>query len=541
MLSPFSSELKNNTMKHSTPFLSLLLTVGIAQAGVFEQDDLNQGYAYLNQLRLRAGMTELFTNPQLELSAFNHANFLADNYLTGHYEINSLPGFTGIEPKDRTKAAGYRSLAVSENVSSGDTRSRDSIDGLMGAIYHRFGFLDLVIDEIGIGIAKVSLSDPNSHTAYVYNMGNSGLNALCEGPAFSGYGHYYTRVCEPDIQINADDFENVQTLARGYNPNIVQWPADGDNDVPPAFFEESPDPLPDYSVSGYPVSLQFNPLTFSDVNIIAFQLYRETDNSEIQPTRLLNQSTDPNAKMTGLQYALFPLERLEWNTAYRVEATYYSTSSDTQTLTWRFKTRNLGVPLYTLQGSGEVISIPQNSTSFAVYIPPTASYSDMSSINYRYESGMRINTDFIDGNTLRLDMTGNVGQQATFTLSGGRYFVLQISEAVKTCEPASLTSDMERLSIPTLYYTPPDEAPILVWMNLEHTTDLQFQILDYDLTENVPEGCEVSSLILEEGKLKMHIPTLHYTPADEAQNVLWVDFEFLGDSLFKVTNHGSKE
>ncbi|HIE00162.1 MAG TPA: CAP domain-containing protein [Thiotrichaceae bacterium] len=528
-------------MKHSTPLLSLLLTVGIAQAGVFEQDDLNQGYAYLNQLRLRAGMTELFTNPQLELSAFNHANFLADNYLTGHYEINSLPGFTGIEPKDRTKAAGYRSLAVSENVSSGDTRSRDSIDGLMGAIYHRFGFLDLVIDEIGIGIAKVSLSDPNSHTAYVYNMGNSGLNALCEGPAFSGYGRYYFSVCEPDIQINADDFENVQTLARGYNPNIVQWPADGDNDVPPAFFEESPDPLPDYSVSGYPVSLQFNPLTFSDVNIIAFQLYRETDNSEIQPTRLLNQSTDPNAKMTGLQYALFPLERLEWNTAYRVEATYYSTSSDTQTLTWRFKTRNLGVPLYTLQGSGEVISIPQNSTSFAIYIPPTAPYSDMSSINYRYESGMRINTDFIDGNTLRINMTGNVGQQATFTLSGGRYFVLQISEAVKTCEPATLTSDMERLSIPTLYYTPPDEAPILVWMNLEHTTDLQFQILDYDLTENVPEGCEVSTLILEEGKLKMHIPTLHYTPADEAQNVLWVDFEFLGDSLFKVINHGFKE
>jgi len=527
-------------MKHSTPLLSLLLTVGIAQAGVFEQDDLNQGYAYLNQLRLRAGMTELFTNPQLELSAFNHANFIVDNFLNGgHYEIDTLPGFTGIEPKDRTMAAGYRSLVVSENVSSGDTRSRDSIDGLMGAIYHRFGFLDLVIDEIGIGIAKVSLSEPNSHTAYVYNMGNFGLNTLCEGPAFSGYGRYYTRVCEPEIKINADDFENLQTLARGYNPNIVQWPADGDNDVPPAFFEESPDPLPDYSVSGYPVSLQFNPLTFSNVNIIAFQLYRETDNLEIQPTRLLNQSSDPNAKMTGLQYALFPLERLEWNTAYRVEATYYSTSSDTQTLTWRFKTRNLGVPLYSLQGSGEVISIPQNSTSFAIYIPPTAPYSDIGSINYRYESGMIINTDFIDGNTLRLNMTGNVGQQATFTLSGGRYFVLQISEAVKTCEPATLTSDMERLSIPTLYYTPPDDAPILVWMNLENTTDLQFQIRDYDLTENVPEGCEVSTLILEEGKLKMHIPTLHYTPADEPQNVLWVDLDYLGDLLFKVTNHGS--
>lgn len=525
-------------MKQSTLFLSLVLTVGIAQAGVFEQADLNEGYVYLNQLRLRAGMTELFTNPQLELSAFNHANFLADNYRTGHYETDSLPGFTGIEPKDRTLAAGYRSLVVSENVSSGDTRSRDSIDGLMGAIYHRLGFLDFVIDEIGIGIAKVSLSEPNSHTAYVYNMGNFGLNGLCEGPAFSGYGRYYFSVCEPDIKINADDFENVQTLARGNNPNIVQWPADGDNDVPPAFFEESPDPLPDYSVSGYPVSLQFNPLTFSNVNIIAFQLYREMDNLEIQPTRLLNQSTDPNAKMTGLQYALFPLERLEWNTAYRVEATY-STSSETQTLIWRFKTRNLDVPLYTLQGTGEVISIPQNTPSFAVYIPPTASYSDISSINYSFQSGMTINTDFIDGNTLQINLAGYLGQKATFMLSGGRYFVVQISEVVKTCEPATLSSDLTKLYIPRLYYTPPDEAPILVRMNLEHSTDLQFKILDYDLTENGLDECEVSSLFFKEGLLKMHIPTLHYTPPDEPQNVLWVDLDYLGDLQFKVTNHGS--
>jgi uncharacterized protein YkwD len=531
-------------MKYSTFILSLLLTAsGIAQAGVFEQDDLNQGYAYLNALRVRAGMTPFLSNAQLELAAFNHANFIVDNSLMGgHYEVNTLPGFTGVEPKDRMVAAGYRSLAVSENVSSGQTDTRDSIDNLMSAIYHRFGFLDFDMNEVGIGIAKTSLSDPNSHTAYVYNMGNSELNALCDGPAFSGYGRYYTRVCEPDININANDFETVQTLARGNNPNIVQWPTDGDEDVPPVFFEESPDPLPDYSVSGYPISLQFNPLTFSHVTLIAFKLYRETDNLEIQPTRLLTQTTDPNSQMTGLQYALFPLERLDWNTAYRVEA-IYSTDTETQTLTWRFKTRNLNLSLYTLQGIGEVMSIPQNTGSFAVYIPPTALYSEMGSINYSYESSMVINTQFIDGNTLQINMTGQVGQKATFNLSGGRSFVVQITEAVNTCQVPSLSSDVTTLYIPNLYYTPPDESPILVWMNLERSLEdsesLHFKIIDYDLT--VDQGCEVSPLYFEEGRLKMHIPNLHYTPEGETQNVLWVNLEFLGDSLFKVINYGFKE
>jgi hypothetical protein len=73
--------------------------VTIAQAGVYEYDDLSQGYFYLNQLRVRAGMTELSRNSVLETAAFNHANFLADNLMTGHYESQGYAGFTGAAPE----------------------------------------------------------------------------------------------------------------------------------------------------------------------------------------------------------------------------------------------------------------------------------------------------------------------------------------------------------------------------------------------------------------------------------------------------------
>jgi uncharacterized protein YkwD len=110
---------------------SLLLAVEIALAGVFEHQSLEQAYAYLNQIRASANLTEFSPNPQLEIAAFNHANYLVDNFITGNYEVPGTFGFTGISPKDRTINAGYRSLSVSENVSTGNANSIDSIDRLM--------------------------------------------------------------------------------------------------------------------------------------------------------------------------------------------------------------------------------------------------------------------------------------------------------------------------------------------------------------------------------------------------------------------------
>jgi hypothetical protein len=435
-------------------------------------------------------------------------------------------------------------------VSSGDKTSIDSIDGLMSAIYHRFGFLDFVKDEIGIGIGKESLSDPADHSVYVYNMGNSALNALCQGPAFSDFGRYYYEVCEPDIHIAATEFEEVQKTAQGNNPSIVLWPADGDTDVPPVFFEESPDPLPDYSVSGYPISIQFNPSFFSEADVTEFKLYRQADNREIELTRLLTENTDPNGKLSGLEYALFPLERLEWETAYQVQAKYTSPKG-ADTLTWRFQTRGVGMPLYTSDGDGDVISIPSNTSTFAVYVPPNSTDSRIGQINYNYQYGMTVKADFIDGNTLKIDLNGSVGQQATFSFSGGRSFVTKVSAAVTTetptqeveptpiCEPATLSVALNA-HVPNLIFTPSQGEPMLLWGNLDYQGDLLFKLAEYDYQNSAVASCEAATLSLD-GKL--HIPSLSYTsPAGETA-IFWADLEVVdADNLvFKLVEYGLKK
>lgn len=406
-------------MKRTFPFCCLILTTSIAQAGTYEATDLSQAYSYLNQIRLTAGMTEFTKSPLLEKAASNHANYLADNATEGHFETEGKPGFTGVEPKDRTKQAGYPSLTVSENVSTGNPDSTDSIDGLMGAIYHRIGFLDFVNNEVGIGIAHVS--KPEEHSAYVYNLGNSKYRALCEGPAFTGEGSYYYDVCEPNINIDAVAFDEVTQQAQGDNPTIVLWPTEGNKQVPPAFFEESPDPLPDYSVSGYPISIQFNPLSFKAVKVVDFKLYRDQDRSEVKSTRQLNKKTDPNEKLSELDFVLFPLDRLDWNTAYRVEAKYTDDAGKEHPLTWHFQTRSAGAPLFTVTGKGEELSVPPTA-KFAVYVPPTKSSAEIGQLNFSFSSGMKIDTNFIDANTFLIDLSGKDGQAAEFKFAGGRSF-----------------------------------------------------------------------------------------------------------------------
>jgi hypothetical protein len=518
-------------MKFIITLLLSICAVGISHAGVFDQEDLNQAYAYLNQIRVRAGMTEFLQNPQLETAAFNHANYLADNLFMGHYESEGSPGFTGVSPIDRTIFAGYHSLLISENISyyNEGGSSIVSIDNLMGTIYHRLAFLDFVNNEVGVGIAHVS-----GYSVYVYNMGNSEYNALCQEPSFSGIGSFYFNVCEPNIKIEASVFENVAFTAQGNNPNIVLWPADGDNEVPPAFFEEIPDPLPDYSVSGYPISIQFNPLIFSEeINVSEFKLYREQDNSEIQATRLLTESSDPNEKLSGLEYVLFPLERLDWDTAYRVEAKY---SNNLETLKWHFKTKSLGVPLFTVQGEGEVIEISPNSSAFAVYVPPTSDFPNIGSVSYRFYSGMAVDVGFEDANTLWINLSGQLGQEASFSFSGGRRFVVRVS-AVDNCEVATLSSDF-KVHIPRLVYTL-GETELVFEADLAFVGgNLLFKVSNYSVKNNA-EACESASLSSD---FKLHIPTLVYTPSPgELPLVLWADLELFGDDLqFQVTNFGFK-
>ena len=240
-----------------------------------------EAMSLLNEIREAMGMNTLVHNEQLAQAAQAHADYLVKNRITSHDEIPGRPGFTGRTPSERALHAGYLSTQVSENLSTKNRDARSSIDGLFSAIYHRFGFLDVGIDEIGVGATQDVHHTENS--AFVYVMGNSYLNALCHEHAFKGYGRYVYGVCrDKRHRIAQKRFLEAQDANRRYNPKIVCYPYDGQKDVPPSFYDEMPDPLPDYEVSGFPVSVTFNAYFFKRVELVSFTLTR-SDGKPVDP------------------------------------------------------------------------------------------------------------------------------------------------------------------------------------------------------------------------------------------------------------------
>ena len=390
----------------------------LAETGKLQ--DLELAYLHLNQLRESAGMSPFTFHRSLETAAFNHARYLLNNQKAGHYEQPGEWGFTGRNPYERTVYVGYPNMMISENVSHGQSNSIESIEGLMGALYHRLSFLSFTNNAIGIGIAH-SAEGASYYSAYVFDMANSDYTALCYASSAEMSESYYIGICQPAVNVPAQDYEKATITAQNKNPHIVLWPVDGAQDVPPAFFEESPDPLPDYSVSGYPLSVQFNPLVFTRVNVLEFKLYE--DYSEVNTTRLLTKDTDPNSRLTHLEFALFPLEQLKWDTLYRAELKYTSNMGD-DTLVWHFKTKHAGIPLYTLSTMHETIKVSPRST-FMLYIPSNES-TKMVQVNYQIDQGINISTSLNGSNTLLVSLSGQVGQRATFSFSEGRELIVII-------------------------------------------------------------------------------------------------------------------
>ena len=283
--------------------------------------DKNDALTYLNSLRVSAGILPLKNNQILETAAQNHINYLNDRSLSGHYENNLTDPsdfYTGDIPHDRGVFAGYKASFYLENFSSGQDDFNSSIDGLMSAIYHRYGFLHLNIDEIGIGVSDTD------NKLFNYDMGNSLVNKLCDGDSYSGDKEYYYNVCtNNDLKIEVNLYEDSLNSLAKESSDIIVWPPSNSENISPVFYEESPDPLPDSSVSGYPISLEFNSYIYKNNTIFVknFELYDEKDNL-VQNMFLMNETNDINAKHTPYQFTLFPLNRLEWNSIYKVVVDY---------------------------------------------------------------------------------------------------------------------------------------------------------------------------------------------------------------------------
>lgn len=411
----------------------ILLLLPAAPAGAQSPDTsgAEDALRILNQYRQSAGMIPFTMDDWLQEAAEGHALYLHLNNTRGHGQDQANTGFTGVTPGERVAAAGYNTTFVWENVSSGESIPAASIDSLFSGIYHRFNFLRENPDEIGVGV----ISGENSR--YVYNLGNSALDSTCSQAGGDVSGSSYTGVCEPDVKVAAADYRSALEGVAAQNPRQIQWPPHGSSGLPPVFFEESPDPLPDYSVSGYPVSINFNDLYVQEAELLAFSLYRSADGEKVETLEPFTAASDPNATLSPLQFALYSRERLEWGTQYRAEARLRVDGQE-EVYNWSFVTRDPGVPTHRIEGNGETITATPGSLVVTV-LPssPSGEGAGLSSISWQRSQGMIIEAQFIDINTLLLDVGGSAGMQADFTAGGGESFTVVLADSAESADEAS--------------------------------------------------------------------------------------------------------
>ena len=354
-----------------------------------------QARTAVNSIREAMQMQTLSQNEQLHTAAQAHADYLVLNHESSHNEIEGHRGFTGTRPVDRAFYAGYNASYVSENLSGKNPNAQSSVDGLFSAIYHRFGFLNPGIDEIGVGVTQDEENTQNS--AFVYVMGNSELNRLCSVKSFNGFGKYVYRVCrEKEHRIAEKKFHKAQNYNKQNNPKILLYPYDGQSEVPPAFYSEIPDPLPEYEVSGFPISIEFNDYFFKKVQIDSFKLFKNDE--EVSNVLLMDKQNDPNMKFTDKQVALFPLERLEYDTTYRAVVVYRA-NGKREKIMWEFSTKRPTEILHIVSKKEEEIIIAAGR-SHLIYFRPLDAHDVVKNVQFP----STVDIMFLDNNTFKLTL-----------------------------------------------------------------------------------------------------------------------------------------
>jgi len=172
-------------------------------------DDALVAIERTNCYRNLMGIEQGRLDSRLDQAAQAHADYMATNGLITHTEDAASPGFTGENAWDRADAAGYTGWQGIMEVVSYGVGPAAAIDLWMDSVYHRVPFTLPAWDAAGFGYA-------GSYAAMTF--------------AFPFPG----------------DREDV-----------VAYPVDGLQDVPPAFDSdtESPDPAPALGTVGYPVTV----------------------------------------------------------------------------------------------------------------------------------------------------------------------------------------------------------------------------------------------------------------------------------------------
>jgi len=352
------------------------------------------GLTYLNNIREQAGLIRLKHNKVLKNAATSHAKYLIQNQQNGHYEQKGKYSFTGTTPSKRVIKAGYPSTYVMENLSLNTVGHVKSIDNLFSAIYHRLVFLNLDKDEIGLGLASTK-KKRTIKRAYVYDLGSSHISKLCK-QSFSMVGgvYYMKNICrQSDKMVPKSLFKKKKDDVRRKNQDIILYPYAEQKNIWPAFYNESPDPLPGYKVSGFPVSVQLNPVYYNNVTLRSFRLYSE---NEVVESKTLQHKNDHNHLLTKHEFALMPLKRLEYDRKYTA---VFEAEADGNTVKkrWSFRTVKPKEKIYRVTKDKTKLTVRAGSTALLYMVPKTKK-----DILHSYRSRGGIKVSFLDQNTLKV-------------------------------------------------------------------------------------------------------------------------------------------
>lgn len=297
--------------------LFLLLAAFIASPAVAQSDwgtpaqEEALARARVDLRRSQIGLPPLALNAQLETAARGHASYLTINNLpntgfpyTHFQDAAKFPnGFTGTNPSDRIKNAGYVGGAGSEVevVVRGTFHGEDAVDGMIQAIYRRAVIFSTAFGEQGAGISQ------SSQGVTVINFGTQKA-PLPAVPA--GWVGVYPYAGQARIAV---DFYSD---------------------------EETPDPVPNLNRVGYPVSLHI-----ADTRVLAVTSFTLAPvdaggnaSPNVLPVELLPQAgANACICMPASVAAIIPRVVLQYGTVY--EAQFVGTA-DGQPLskTWRFTT-----------------------------------------------------------------------------------------------------------------------------------------------------------------------------------------------------------
>ncbi|MEG1054374.1 MAG: CAP domain-containing protein [Janthinobacterium sp.] len=285
----------NSSLSTSTPAGQLTQEPG---APALSNNIATDGFNWFNYRRGQTGLASLARNSLIDNAALGHSNYLNLNNTVAHEQVLGKPGFTGVNLGDRLAKAGYVVTTLQGEVIAGaaNTSGFYLAEELITAIYHRFVIFEPLFKEGGAGAA-------------VNN---------------SGYAYFTT-----DLAGNSS-----------YGPGlpagqIVTYPFSGQQKVAVSFSSdnESPDPVPNQDVVGYPISVHANYGT--PVSVAAFSVRQRGSATDLS-VRLLRSDSDAHTPVSAA--SIIPLAPLNANTSYDVSFIGKVNGADV-TRSWSFTTR----------------------------------------------------------------------------------------------------------------------------------------------------------------------------------------------------------